>query len=263
MLPKPEGGGADSEAGSRSFRWSARATLGWTVVVGLVTVIGVALTAFGLVAIEFLRAPGSADTQSEDFVVRLLSETLTRHLAVLAVVQGVVSTAMVVLLTTRKRDLGRARMLALEPIGLGRLVFWVVVILLAIFLFTELPQWMIGISDREALGWLKSLRPVWLAVLLLVVIAPVSEEIVFRGFFYGGLAPSRIGPVGAILFTSLVWAAMHVQYAWPVMVQIFVYGVIFGVVRWRSGSLWPPLVAHGLINLFASIVAYWSGVMAV
>jgi membrane protease YdiL (CAAX protease family) len=51
---------------------------------------------------------------------------------------------------------------------------------------------------------------------------------------------------------------VHVQYAWPIVGQIFVYGLVLGVARWRSGSLWPPLVMHVLINLYAVIAAYYT-----
>jgi membrane protease YdiL (CAAX protease family) len=103
---------------------------------------------------------------------------------------------------------------------------------------------------------MEMLQPVWLGFALLVVLAPLSEELLFRGFLYGGLAQSRIGPVGAILVTSGIWTVIHVQYTWLIMTQVFIYGVVFGVVRWRSGSLWPPMITHGLVNLLAGIYFY-------
>ena len=44
-----------------------------------------------------------------------------------------------------------------------------------------------------------------------VVLAPVGEETLFRGFLYKGIAASRAGPIGAIMVSSLVFALLHVN----------------------------------------------------
>lgn len=240
----------DRGAPDLRFRWSAAATVGWLLVILLVTLVGV-----GAIAAMLTSALMVSGTQQGDFFAALV-KTVEDHLAALTVAQAMIVALMVLLLTGRKGAVTQARMLALEPIGLWRLGVAVAVILGIIFLLTEVPQMVFGISDKEALRWMTRLSPVWLAFVLAVVAAPVSEELLFRGFLYGGLAQSRIGPVGAIAVTSALWALVHIQYAWPILVQIFVYGAVFGVARWRTGSLWPSLVAHALINLYAAVVAY-------
>ena len=78
----------------------------------------------------------------------------------------------------------------------------------------------------------------------LIVAGPVFEEVFFRGFLYRGLAESRLGPPGAILFTSAVWAAIHLQYDAYGMAVVFVAGLILGWARERTGSLVPPVAMH-------------------
>ena len=87
-----------------------------------------------------------------------------------------------------------------------------------------------------------------LLFLALAVAAPVTEEIVFRGFLYRGYAASRVGPTGAILIPSAVWSIMHLQYDAFFIFHIFLLGVVFGLLRWRTGSLWLTIILHAIIN---------------
>ena len=61
-------------------------------------------------------------------------------------------------------------------------------------------------------------RRAWLPGLLLalVVLAPVGEETLFRGFLYKGIAASRAGPIVAIIVSAIAWAPLHIQYEYMV-----------------------------------------------
>jgi membrane protease YdiL (CAAX protease family) len=101
----------------------------------------------------------------------------------------------------------------------------------------------------------------WLLVIALVVAAPLVEETVFRGFLLPGLAASRFGTWGAILATSVGWAFLHAQYQPFYLMQIVALGVVFGWLRWRSGTTTLTLFLHGIVNLVAvlqaAIVVEW------
>ncbi len=84
-----------------------------------------------------------------------------------------------------------------------------------------------------------------------VIAAPVMEEFIFRGFLLRGFGASRIGMPGGIVLTSACWSAMHVQYEFFFIAQIFLLGLVFGWLRWRSGSTTLTLGLHALINLSA------------
>ena len=86
-----------------------------------------------------------------------------------------------------------------------------------------------------------------------VLVAPVFEEILFRGFWFEGFRESRIKIVGAILFTSLLWTLLHVQYNIWGMTSIFILGLIIGIVRYRTNSLWCCMLIHIVVNLAAMI----------
>lgn len=92
-----------------------------------------------------------------------------------------------------------------------------------------------------------------LLALAFAVAAPLMEEFMFRGFVFRGFSASRLGAAGGVVVASLCWAIMHIQYETFFLVQIFLLGLVFGWLRWRSGSLVLTLGLHALINLSALI----------
>jgi membrane protease YdiL (CAAX protease family) len=98
-------------------------------------------------------------------------------------------------------------------------------------------------------------------LIALCVAAPISEEFCVRGFLFRGWSQSFLGPVGAIVLSSAVWAALHTQYNMFYIIEIFTIGLLFGYFRYRSGSTWLTVVVHACVNLIslieiALIVAY-------
>lgn len=85
------------------------------------------------------------------------------------------------------------------------------------------------------------------------VAAPVFEELFFRGFFFRGIQQSRLGNVGAVLITSFFWSIIHVQYDLPLIIWIFLLGILLGIARARSNSTYLTIALHALLNLIATI----------
>lgn len=86
------------------------------------------------------------------------------------------------------------------------------------------------------------------------VLAPVQEELFFRGFLYRGLSPS-IGPWTTIVLTSAVWSIVHLQYEWFFVGEIFMLGLVFGWLRLKSGSTILTMLLHGGMNTLALVSA--------
>ena len=93
-----------------------------------------------------------------------------------------------------------------------------------------------------------SLPLLWIA---LVVMASLQEEVVFRGFMFEGIAKSRLGPVGAVVIPSVGWAIMHVQYNWAQIGTVFVGGIIIGLARYKTRSLYVCMAMHAIWSLIA------------
>lgn len=96
----------------------------------------------------------------------------------------------------------------------------------------------------------------WLLVIAFCVTAPAMEELFARGFLYRGWSESFLRPAGAIILSSLVWTAMHLQYDLFFLGQVFSIGLLFGYLRYRSNSTWLPIVLHGINNLAATVQTF-------
>ncbi|HEX5757612.1 MAG TPA: CPBP family intramembrane glutamic endopeptidase [Thermoanaerobaculia bacterium] len=90
----------------------------------------------------------------------------------------------------------------------------------------------------------------WLAVALA---APIFEELLFRGFLLPSLAASRLGAAGAVTVSSLLFAALHLQYDLFDMTGVFLLGCLFAAARLASGSTLLTIGLHVLTNLLALI----------
>ncbi len=100
----------------------------------------------------------------------------------------------------------------------------------------------------------------WIAV---VVFGPVFEEFFFRGFLFAGFRQSRLGSAGAIVLTAFLWAVLHIQYDIYGIASILVLGIVLGIARLKTGSLWSPLIMHSFWNFAVTlmIALYSSGVI--
>jgi membrane protease YdiL (CAAX protease family) len=88
----------------------------------------------------------------------------------------------------------------------------------------------------------------WLAI---VVAGPIGEEILFRGFMFRGFVHVPRDAIPSIAFISLIWSLLHIQYDWFTIAEIFAFGVLLGLVRWRTGSTTLTILLHMLYNLLA------------
>ena len=112
-------------------------------------------------------------------------------------------------------------------------------------------------TSGRAEGWLAAV------VFAVVLVGPVGEEVMFRGFlFRGWVTPDWRGAI-AVVVIPLLWAAMHLQYDWLGIGQVFLIGLVLSWIRWRSGSCLLTIVLHALVNIESTIeVALrlgWSG----
>lgn len=95
-----------------------------------------------------------------------------------------------------------------------------------------------------------------LAVLVVAVVlaAPAMEEVLFRGLLYTALEPLA-GTATAVGITAVLFGVIHVStYGadWYSVVQTLVMGLFLTIVRAQSGSLWPAVAAHVMINLYST-----------
>lgn len=93
-----------------------------------------------------------------------------------------------------------------------------------------------------------------IAFVSISILAPLIEEVIFRGVAYSRLINTRLGTVGAIVIPSIFFTLVHMQYEQiTVFVFIFISSVLFGLMRHFTQNIWYCIIAHMLMNTVALI----------
>jgi membrane protease YdiL (CAAX protease family) len=90
------------------------------------------------------------------------------------------------------------------------------------------------------------------SVTVIALLPGAGEELVMRGVLLPALV-APLGPAAAVGGSALLFAFIHLdayRFAFTLVI-----GVVLGVVRLRTGSLWPPIVAHVTLNTLTFLVA--------
>lgn len=181
-------------------------------------------------------------------------------------------------------------LLALQAVFYGLLLVYVY--LLVVLVHTQ-PFWRMlrwrGITFKRAMGFLAGGAVMTVAIALLppllpdatqfplqdlfnsraaayaigafaVLVAPFMEELIFRGVLFG-IFESLMGLRSAILITALLFGGLHVpEYwgAWNHMFLLFLVGLVFSLVRGRTGSLAPSVFLHAGYNSSMMVALFLS-----
>jgi membrane protease YdiL (CAAX protease family) len=131
-----------------------------------------------------------------------------------------------------------------ERIGRGFLVLWAAMpVIYGVFL---LLQWLGFERTQKSIESLADRQDGWqLIALHAVFVAPVAEEICFRGLLYPALRQLR-GPLYAILMTALVFGLIHVLPA--VVVPMVLFGLVMAWLCETNGSPLPCILGHMAFN---------------
>lgn len=97
-----------------------------------------------------------------------------------------------------------------------------------------------------------------IAFVVLVVIAPIMEELIFRGWLYGKMR-KKLGMVASIFLVSLLFGIVHLQ--WNVGVNVFALSVVMCLLREITGTVYSGIILHMLKNGIAFYLLYVLGIM--
>lgn len=145
--------------------------------------------------------------------------------------------------------------LALKPFSLATGIGFLGLLLL----FMIASQALTFLLDAEPSAFVaplySSVSSVWLLVVAIVIIAPLYEELVFRGILWSAIAEQFAGPnsklsgaVIASIVTSVIFAVIHLQYGVYEISTIVLLALIFCYARFKSGSLLLPMLMHIINN---------------
>ncbi len=86
------------------------------------------------------------------------------------------------------------------------------------------------------------------------ILAPIGEELLFRGFLQQFLEKHWKDITRSILVTALLFSIIHMNLYW--FIQIYFLGVILGFLSWKTNSVVPALILHGLNNAIAMLLSF-------
>lgn len=163
----------------------------------------------------------------------------------------------------------RSRKLELASIGLGRkpklsdfarglvgfAAFYGLLIIASVILSFIFPDFNKGTQD-VGFNNLQGTFGTALAIIALVILPPLGEETLVRGYLYSGLR-SKLNFIPAMLITSLLFGAAHLgsgttsSLLWAAGVNTFVLSVVLVYLRERTGALYAGMLVHMLNNAIA------------
>jgi uncharacterized protein len=120
----------------------------------------------------------------------------------------------------------------------------------AYLVFAALYAAIFGVPEQEDIAEGFGALPV--QVLLIVIAAPISEELLFRGLIFGGMR-KHMPRIAAALVAGLIFGALHALTGLSAVPPLVVFGVILCLLYEKTGSIVPGIVLHMLNNSVALI----------
>jgi CAAX protease family protein len=96
----------------------------------------------------------------------------------------------------------------------------------------------------------EALGPIATQVLLIAILAPISEEICFRGMLFGGLR-ERLPRLAAALVTGVIFGGLHAFTGITAVPPLIVFGFLLSLLYEKTGSIVPGILLHMLNNSVA------------
>ncbi|CEJ69827.1 CAAX amino terminal protease self-immunity [Chryseobacterium oranimense G311] len=93
-------------------------------------------------------------------------------------------------------------------------------------------------------------------IIMTVIMAPIFEEIIFRGIIQKGLINKGVNPRRAIVYASIIFGLVHAN-PWQ-FVGAVLLGCVLGLVYYKTKSLLLPMLLHGFNNLCSSLLVTYT-----
>ncbi|MFT4660974.1 MAG: membrane protease YdiL (CAAX protease family) [Patiriisocius sp.] len=172
-----------------------------------------------------------------------------------ALVGGIFGISAVFLCVRFKKGSKIKDYLALNIPDIKQVLLWIGIMILFLFSFEYAAKFF---PDLESDFMQKVMESTTKPVMLLIsigIIAPIFEELIFRGFLYKGLEQSRLGPHAAVWITSILFAIIHTQYSLSIVILIIPMALVMGYSRMYTKSIWTPILLHIFNNSLTTIIA--------
>lgn len=125
---------------------------------------------------------------------------------------------------------------------------WMLAATGAYLAFAALYAGIFGVPEQEDIAEAFGAVPV--QILLIVIAAPLSEEVCFRGMLFGGLR-ERMPRLAAALLSALIFGGLHALTGLSAVPPLIAFGLILALLYEKTGSIVPGVILHMLNNSVA------------
>ena len=186
------------------------------------------------------------------FALALLEPTQGTGIFYVATFEFIMLVPIAIIFLWRKvswKELGfRAFSTAALSLGCGLLVAVYVLVIINNLIMVALGVATQADVISEILGEIDS---PYLFAFTTAIVAPITEELFFRGFLFKGLR-EKYGWVNALMFSSIIFALFHGQLA--TLLPTFLLGALFAYMYQRTESVYPGMVLHFAVNAMGAMV---------
>lgn len=240
--------------------WGFWPTVGFgtVVLIAFVFVQVLVVIVYGI-AVGFSELHQASGTPQFEEILNKITDVLNGKMGLLqsiaTIVSGIICTGLIMLFIRARKRAGIKEYLGLNKIGWKTALLALGVVIGLIILLDVIIYAIVGQSTGEGIVtdiYNTSVWPplFWIAV---VIFAPLFEEAFFRGFLFEGFRQSAVGSTGAVILTAIGWALLHsLQYELVSIIWIFVLGIVMGIVRLKTRSIWSTFIMHAFVNLAAT-----------
>ncbi|MGA7396545.1 MAG: type II CAAX endopeptidase family protein [Solirubrobacterales bacterium] len=127
----------------------------------------------------------------------------------------------------------------------GNALKWSAIGIFSYFAFAAVYSAIFGTPEQDDIAG--DFGPIGLQILLIVIVAPVTEEVCFRGMLFGGIR-NRLPLWAAALAAGAVFGLLHYSTGPSAVVPLIALGAIFAVVYEKTGSVWATILMHAFNN---------------
>ncbi len=125
---------------------------------------------------------------------------------------------------------------------------WTAAAIGAYLLFAFAYSTLITVPEQEDIA--DGFGPIPVQILLIVIAAPISEELCFRGMLFGGLR-ERLPRVAAALIAAVIFGALHALTGVSAVPPLIAFGFVLALLYEKTGSVVPCILLHMLNNSVA------------
>lgn len=201
-------------------------------------------------AFYYLSAIGVAMSEESDKPMEISSELLILNIGLQFFLVGLVTVAVIGRISPIEwlglnwKDWPRIFLMAF----LALLTMWTISVGLYVVRYQELIESLGVKTIQEAVEFLQKTEDINILILMVisvVIVAPLCEEVVFRGYLYPVLKKFA-GPWLGWIISALVFSAAHGSLV--ALIPLFFFGLVMVLLYEWTGTIWAPIAAHALFN---------------